>query len=105
MSDFLKYLEKMKRELEGKELAVSKSLPMKKEWLKERNRIEIEINKIVEMKKKVENDSKKLWATICLDIDDFETEKRFNMKTDEIEILEDPDKKEEKGVKSPFSEI
>jgi hypothetical protein len=73
---------------DGVETKVLKSIPIRKEWatvlkeLKEaREALSVATDAAASLKKK-------FWATIELDLNDFETDKRYNEETNEIEILE-----------------
>lgn len=81
----------------GNKEVVLKSIPAKKEWIDEQNRMLKTLQKLKEQMEEVEADKKKLWAIIELDINDFRTNKRFNDETGEIEILG------EKEAKKPTS--
>ncbi len=83
---------------------VKKSLPITGEALK----LHGEMRKMVDQAKKLVDDleagHKKFWALVELGMDDFSTDKRVNLDTNEIEILADEDEKAEKGkpIPSPF---
>lgn len=82
---------------------VVKRWPMKKDWIKETNRLHDEAQKIVDMTKKVKDDGLKLWAKVRIDLDNFGTNLRFNTDTNEVEMVDEPEDKP--GIKSPLEEF
>lgn len=79
---------------------VVKEIPVKKEWSKMFKDLRKMKEESVKMDRACEAERKKIWAIIELDMNDFDSDKAYNIKKDVIEIM--GDKPESKGIESPF---
>lgn len=82
---------------------VIKTIPCKKEWLKDFKDLKATSDLAVEMKNKAQTLSRAIWAKIEIDLNDFSTDMRLNEETGEIEVLGREDGTATKGAKkSPY---
>lgn len=78
-----------------KDVKVSKSFPMKKEWTKEWDEIKAEADKQEKGMQKLRNRKKKLWLDIEFSLDIHGRHLRINEKDKEIELMEEKQNKDE----------
>lgn len=85
----------------GGETVVTKTIPMKEEWRARYDECVALGKKMVELEKELTAKRNFMWSTIDIETGMYGS-KRVNDKTNEVEILESKDKKEDDGVVSPY---